>query len=127
MNMGDSRDISMAVKMNDKCFRDIEKLARGEKADESQILEILRFIDARYDCADFRMVCILRTLYDYPALISVDTLSAMKQTVKGFKYWMDEPGEDSMCYWSETTNCCLQPVNIWPGSFTPMRYFRTAA
>lgn len=123
MNMGDSRDISMAVKMNDKCFRDIEKLAQGEKADESQILEILRFIDARYDCADFRMVCILRTLYDYPALISVDTLSAMKQTVKGFKYWMDEPGEDSMCYWSENHQLLFATCEYLAGQLYPNEVF----
>lgn len=99
--MDKTDDITMLVKMNNKCFPDIEKLSRAERADERQILEIVDFINHRYDCADFRMICILRSLYEYSHLISEETTGAMKDCVLGFKYWMDEPGQDSMCYWSE--------------------------
>ena len=83
------------------CFPDIIKLHHGEPADESQIVVLLDYIDARHDCADFRLVSILRSLYCYHALLSPQITAAMKRTVLGFKYWMDEPGHDSMCYWSE--------------------------
>jgi hypothetical protein len=125
--MDKSLDIPMSLKMNRKCFADIEKLDRGEEADESQILELLQFIDTRYDCADFRMVCILRTMYAYAGLVSGTTLGVMKKTVLAFKYWMDEPGEDSMCYWLKTISCCSPHASIWLGSCIPKKYFQTAA
>lgn len=99
--MSNSADITMSVKMQNKCFPDIEKLYNGQTANEEQILELVDFINCRYDCADFRMICILRSLYDFSHLISENTVNKMKHCVLNFKYWMDEPGEDSMCYWSE--------------------------
>lgn len=116
-------DIGMKIKMDVKCFRDIEKLDRGESIDEAQILEILDFIDARYDCADFRMVCVIKTLYQYPRLIGAATLAAMKKTVLGFKYWMDEPGEDGMCYWSENHQLLFAVVEYLAGQLYPGEIF----
>ncbi|MGL1893002.1 MAG: hypothetical protein OCD02_15315 [Spirochaetaceae bacterium] len=94
-------DIPMSLKMGAKSFKGIEDLAKGNKIDEKQILDICDFIDNRLDCADFRVISILRTLYSYQALLSKETITRMETTILGFKYWMDEPGDDSMCYWSE--------------------------
>ena len=116
-------DIPMSVKMNNKCFPDIEKLSRGERADEGQILEILDFIDRRYDCADFRLVCVLRSLCDFSGLISEETLSRMKRTVLGFKYAMDEPGRDSMCYWSENHQLIFAACEYLAGQLYPEETF----
>lgn len=121
--MDSSRDLTMQVKMNGKCFPDIERLARGEAADETQILAILDFIDARYDCADFRLVCVLRSLYAYADLISAPTLAAMKASVLGFKYWMDEPGEDSMCFWSENHQLLFAACEYLAGQLYPDEVF----
>ena len=121
--MEKSLDIPMSLKMNHKCFADMEKLSRGEAADENQILEILDFIHTRYDCADFRMVCILRSLYAYAGLVSPSTLSAMKKTVLGFKYWMDEPGVDSMCFWSENHQLLFAACQYLAGQLYPEEVF----
>ena len=120
-----SLDIPMSLKMNRKCFADIEKLSWGEHADESQILEILDFINTRYDCADFRLICILRTLYAYSHLISFPTKDAMTKAVLHFKYWMDEPGEDSMCYWSENHQLLFAACEYLAGQLYPKREFYT--
>ncbi len=121
--MGGARDIPMSVKMNHKCFPGIEMLSRGECIDEDQILEVLHFIDTRYDCADFRLVCILRSLYAYPDLISKETLAAMKKTVLGFRYWMDEPGQDSMCFWSENHQLLFATCEYLAGQLYPGEIF----
>ena len=113
------RDITMAVKMNSSCFPDIRKLADGKPADEEQIRGLLRFIDSRLDCADFRLVCVLRSLYDFAHLISGDTLSLMKRSVLSFKYWMDEPGEDSMCAWSENHQLIFAACEYLAGQLYP--------
>jgi hypothetical protein len=127
--MSNERDITMTVKMNNKCFPDIEKLARGERADESQIAELLAFIDRRYDCADFRMVCILRSLYDFPHLLSGEMAERMRRTVLGFKYWMDEAGgaagggDDSICWWSENHQLLFAACEYLAGQLYPAAIF----
>lgn len=121
--MQKEKDIPMSVKMNNKCFPDIEKLARGESADEKQIHEVLDFIGQRLDCADFRMVCVLRSLYDFSDLISADTLFRMRETVLAFKYAMDEPGEDGMCYWSENHQLLFAACEYLAGQRFPENVF----
>jgi hypothetical protein len=121
--MSKELDITMKIKMNNKCFVDIEKLAMGDVAEESQIIDILNFIDTRYDCADFRMICILRSLYKYSSFISESTLQLMKNTVLSFKYWMDEPGEDSMCYWSENHQLLFAACEYLGGQLYPEETF----
>ena len=64
----------MKIKMTRPCFPDIARLDRGEPADEGQIHAILDYIDQRLDCADFRLVCIVRSLYFYAEHISPATL-----------------------------------------------------
>src|SRR5690554_6645403 len=91
----------MTVKMFKKCIPDIIKLEKGEKIAEQQIIDMCNFIDSRFDCADFRLVSILRILHAYSHLLSDKTIAKIKKSVLSFKYWIDEPGEDSMCYWSE--------------------------
>lgn len=121
--MSKADDITMQVKMNNKCFPDIEKLARGQHADEQQILDIVHFVNARYDCADFRMICILRSLYDFAPLISEPTVKTMRECVLNFKYWMDEPGEDSMCYWSENHQLIFAVCEYLAGQLYPQETF----
>lgn len=121
--MAGEHDLKMDIKMNHICFPDIRKLSLGEGADEGQILRVLDYIDSRYDCADFRMVCILRSLFDFHGLISQDTLARMKKTVLGFKYWMDEPGRDSMCYWSENHQLLFAACEYLAGQLYPGETF----
>lgn len=114
----------MKIKMTRPCFPDIARLDRGEPADEGQIHAILDYIDQRLDCADFRLVCIVRSLYFYAEHISPATLRRMETTVLGFKYWMDEPGVDSMCYWSENHQLIFATCEYLAGQLFPERVFR---
>lgn len=62
------------------------------------------YILGRYDCIDFRMQTLIRLQYlygDVIADISPEGSEMIKNAFLGTKYWMTEPGEDSMCYWSE--------------------------
>jgi len=95
------KDLEMAIKMGPKSFAGIERLFQGKDCDEREIIKLCDYVDERYDCADFRMITLLRTFISFKAQLSQETINRMKKTILGFKYWMDEPGEDSMCYWSE--------------------------
>lgn len=118
-----AEDIPMIIKMNQKCFPGIEKLDNGERIDETEITKLLSFIDTRYDCSDFKMVCILRTLYSYSHLISAETLLAMKKTTLGFKYAMEEPGADGMCYWSENHQLIFSTIEYLACNLFPDEIF----
>lgn len=61
----------------------------------------LKFIDLQYDCSDFRFVSLIRILFDFGDRIPADVKSKIEQTILNFRYWWDEPGGNSMCYWSE--------------------------
>ncbi len=116
-------DIPMSLKMNHKTFPEIKTLAEGKPIDETGILVLLDYIDHRYDCSDFRMISIIRSLYTYPHLISENTLKQMKKTVLGFKYHMADPGYDGMCFWSENHQLIFSTVEYLAGCLYPHELF----
>ncbi|NMA95874.1 MAG: hypothetical protein GX974_07530 [Clostridiales bacterium] len=116
----------MTIKMGPACFSGIKQLDEGKTIDEAQIRLICDYIDRRYDCADFRLVAIIRTLYDYTNLISKETIEYMKDAILNFKYWMDEPGIDSMCYWSENHQILFAAVEYLAGQLYPEEIFTNA-
>ncbi len=68
------------------------------------VLPFKRYVDGRYDCADFRMQSAMRLLYTHEEelkALSPHGYSLLCETFLGEKYWMTEPGNDSACYWSE--------------------------
>ena len=94
--------------------------------DWSRLYGTLEFINKEYDCSDFRLVNLIRILYDYEGQIPEMTLSRIKNTLFGFRYWWDGPGENSMCYWSENHQILFAsaeylvgqkyPDTVFPGS-----------
>jgi hypothetical protein len=99
--MAVKEDVGMQIKMNVKCFKEIIDLEEGKPIQEKGLHDLIDFVNARYDCADFRMLVLIKTYRDYRHLLSSETVDLLKQAILGFKYWMDEPGEDGMCFWSE--------------------------
>ena len=89
--MAVKEDVGMLVKMNTKCFRGIIELDRGNTIDEAEILDLVDFVNNRYDCADFRLICLVRTYIAYRHLLTESTVKAIENSMLSFKYWMDEP------------------------------------
>ncbi len=83
----------------DQLYFDLVKGA--VEIDWSRLDGTLRFISGEYDCSDFRFVNLIRILYQYGDQIPKEYLSKMENVIFNFRYWWDEPGENSMCYWSE--------------------------
>ena len=72
-NMINEDDISMDLKMGPKCFPEIRDLAEGRRMSSAENFnDICDFINRRLDCADFRMVSLLRTVYEWPHLLDRD-------------------------------------------------------
>lgn len=120
-------EVDMTIKMGPKCYTGIRQLHEGKTIDETQIIPICEYVNHRYDCSDFRMVSLIRTMYSYPHLLSEQTRERVKTTILNFKYWMDEPGHDDMCYWSENHQILFAAVEYLAGQLYPDEMFPNAS
>ena len=109
----DSPDKSEAseysLSINGKSFEDLYLYLSGEKSEpsftEDEIFTSLshqsEYMNKRFDCADFRAQMLFKIYKDCGDRLSDKCKALIKKTFLDFKYFMDEPGDDSMCYWSE--------------------------
>ncbi|MBN2852991.1 MAG: hypothetical protein JXQ23_09695 [Clostridia bacterium] len=85
----------------------------------NELYGALEYIDGRYDCSDFRIQSLLRIMYEHNDKLDQAELDAVKKTLTSFKYWMDQPGEDSMCYWSENHQILFAASEYLSGKLYP--------
>ena len=75
------------------------------KGEYSKIKEILDFetdaINRRFDCSDFRMPALVWLYKKYRDCFTEDDQKKMKESILNYRYWLDEPGNDVMWWFSE--------------------------
>lgn len=94
---------------NGKRFEDLYRFLSGEENapffTEPEAYAMLRvqadYLGHRFDCSDFRAQLLFKIYKDCASALSERCAALIKKTLLNFKYFMDEPGDDSMCYWSE--------------------------
>lgn len=91
--------------------------------DLSIIDNTLDFIENRYNTSDSRIQSLLRIMYEYSDILPAVTVSSVKETLLGFKYWMNEPGEDSMYFWSESNQILFASAEYIVGHMYPSEEF----
>jgi hypothetical protein len=84
-------------------YYELARLAAGGAPHRGVFEAALAYIDQRKDCADFVLHAVLRLLYQFggSAALGEGLVQRARDTLLGFKYWPDEPGQDSMCTWTE--------------------------
>ena len=98
-----------SMTVNGKSFEDVYLFLSGDNDapcfTEEEIFTILsnqcEYMNRRFDCADFRAQLLFKIYKDCYNTLSQRCRELIKKTFLDFKYFMDEPGDDSMCYWSE--------------------------
>lgn len=102
----------------------IAKLKTGGSPAVSQqmIRDGLVGIRERRDCADFYLITLFRLWRDYrdSGLLDEAFWAEVKETILGFRYWIDEPGDDVMWFFSENHallfhSCQLLAGQLFPG------------
>lgn len=82
-------------------FPILARYAKGWKdaEDEKRLYRTLEQIESRMDCSDFMACGMLRfmKLYQMDEKMS----ERCREVFLGYRYWMDQNGEDGMCFWSE--------------------------
>lgn len=81
------------------------------------------FIVHREDCSDFWMVPLLWIWRDYRDELSDDLRQAVKDAILGYRYWVDEPGNDAMWFWSENHVLCFHVAQHVAGRLFPAETF----
>ena len=98
------------------------RVAMGETTyNEIKITESCDKINDREDCADFSLNSILRMLHldKGKGVIPQTIRDQLEYTVLNFKYWLDEPGDDEMCWWSENHQILFHTAELLAGQLYP--------
>jgi hypothetical protein len=74
-------------------------LGINKDSDLDEIMVTLGQIERRMDCSDFMTCGLIRFIKNYE--ITDEIKCEIKRVMLNFRYWMDEEGQDGMCFWSE--------------------------
>ena len=86
----------------------------------------LEYVSSEYDCSDFRLVNLVRILYEFKDRIPADYLEKIEGVLFNFRYWWDEPGGNSMCYWSENHQILFAAAEYLIGQMYPDQTFHNS-
>lgn len=80
-------------------------------------------ITARKDCSDFVMVPLLWAYAAHAEAFPDAARRATEEAILGYRYWVDEPGNDVMWFWSENHVLCFHVSELLAGQLFPDRVF----
>ncbi len=99
-------------------------LANGKTdIDWSGLDGTMEYIKGEYDCSDFRLVNTIRLLYEAGDQMPADTKAKLEDVLFNFRWWWDEPGANSMCYWSENHQILFASAEYLVGQLYPNTIF----
>lgn len=99
-------------------------LGRGGPETEAMLAAGLPAIEDCHDCADFVLVPLLWCRIGFPHLLSDEIRSRIDATALGYRYWMDEPGNDVQWYFSENHALLFHTAAYLAGHLLPEAVFR---
>lgn len=82
-------------------------------------------INERYDCSDFHLVHLYRLWRDFSGkgLFDDSFWAEIKDCIMNFRYWMDEPGDDVMWFFSENHALLFHACQLLAGQLFPDEVF----
>lgn len=103
----------------------LARLALGDAADAAALLEpALRQIEECWDCADFALVPLLWARMRWPEVLGRENRARIDSAVLGYRYWLDEPGNDVQWYFSENHALLFHTAAHLAGALLPASDFR---
>ena len=115
----------MSLGSDDNAFDAVARLATGVPLSNEAVSGTIGKMNRREDCADFGLQGLLRVFYQFgdSALLPPELKEKARASILGFKYWPDEPGIDSMCYWSENHHILFATGGYLAGQLYPDETF----
>lgn len=105
--------------------RALARLALGDGGAETRAMieAALPRIDACWDCADFALVPLIWCRTSWPELLGSELCARIDRTIRGYRYWMDEPGNDVQWYFSENHALLFHTAAHLGGALLPEEVF----
>ena len=87
----------------DNVYKSAALLALGRDAERAEaiVLKELGGIRKRKDCSDFHFIIVLYLYGRFGEKLSKTVRKAVRDTAVSYRYWIDEPGDDVMWFFSE--------------------------
>ncbi|MDD4449414.1 MAG: hypothetical protein PHS76_01750 [Sphaerochaeta sp.] len=104
----------------------LELRSRGEKVegiDKKHLDLTLNRIRNREDMAEFGIPALIRILKEYQEFLDISIVEEIQETLVGFRYWLDEPGEITACYFSENHQPLYHSAEYLAGALFPEKIF----
>lgn len=99
------------------------KMDSSCNVDWNQLNGTLDYISHEYDCADFRLVNLIRILYEFGDRMPDNIYDKTRSVLSNFRFWWNDSGENSMCYWSENHQILFASAEYLLGSYFKDVYF----
>lgn len=112
----------------DEIWSQVARYKLGLEVDESTIKRACEYVKMRRDCSDFILQAILRFMYwekERP-ILSSEIRELMKETILGFRYWIDEPGEMTMYMDTENHRLLFHTAEWLAGLLFPTERFNNS-
>ena len=97
---------------------------REREDDMENFLISLQQVEDRYDCSDFLVSGIIRYLKNYEP--DAGLKARIEEVLLNYRYWMDQDGEDGMCFFSENHALLFYSSAMLAGSLYPDSWFTRA-
>jgi len=99
----------------------LARLAIGQSGRETEamIAGALPMIEDCHDCADFILVPLLWSRQAYAGALDPALRERIDQAILGYRYWMDEPGNDVQWYFSENHALLFHTAAYLAGHILP--------
>lgn len=96
----------------------------GLSVSESDLLPGMEMLRERADCADFQALALLHVWQRIPAdRLAAGGREAIRRAFLEFKYWIDQPGVDAMCYFTENHQISWHVAEFLAGQTFPNERF----
>jgi len=86
----------------------------------------LNLVNSHGDCSDFILAPLLMFLTKYPDRVPEEIKDTLKETSLKFRYWIDEPGNDVMWYFSENHAFLFHIARYFAGHLYPNEEFEVS-
>lgn len=83
-------------------------------------------IRQHWDCSDFYLIAHLYALMYHREKLEADVIEAMEDAIFTFRYWIDEPGNDVMWFFSENHALLFHSCQYIAGRMFPDRVFEAS-
>lgn len=109
----------------DNVYKAAAILSVGGDREEAEriLLEELEGIRARKDCSDFHLVVVMQIEKMFGSKLTEEVQIAIRKVILEFRYWITEPGDDVMWFFSENHSLLFHICQYYAGKTYPEAVF----